>query len=113
MRIASIAISALLTAFVGTTLAQSAETPRADKRQAKQDARIEKGKTSGALNDKEAARLEAGQARVDAKEAAAKADGTVTKKEKVAIEKSQDRQSRRIARQKHDAQTKPAPAPAQ
>jgi hypothetical protein len=105
--IASFATSLLLTTIAGSVLAQTNETPRADKRQARQEARIEKGKATGALNDKEAARLEAGQDRVEAKEAAAKADGTVTKKEKAQIENAQDRQSRRIARQKHDGQTKP------
>jgi len=93
-------VSLSLTAFA----ADPVKTPRNEKREARQEARIEQGKTSGALNEKEAARLDAGQARVDAAQDAAKADGEVTKKEKVKIEKAQDRQNRRIAKQKHDKQ---------
>jgi uncharacterized membrane protein YebE (DUF533 family) len=106
----------LLTAILSLTAlsaqAQSTTTNRADKRQDRQEKRIEQGKASGQLNDKEAARLEKGQANVQAKEDAAKADGVVTKKEKAQIEKAQDRQNRRIVKQKHDAQKAPTPAPA-
>ena len=103
-----VALAAVLACFTLPTLAHT-ETPRADKRQEKQQTRIEKGKASGALTDKEAARLESGQARVEAKEEAAKADGKVTKKEKAKLEVAQDRQSKRIAKQKHDAQKDPTP----
>ena len=104
-------ISMILAAV--TTLASLASfnaaadtTTRADKRQDRQAQRIEQGKASGELTDKEAARLDKGQANVQAKEDAAKADGVVTKKEKVGIEKAQDRQNRRIVKQKHDKQDK-------
>ena len=73
-------LAALTAAAFSTSSFAQASTPRVDKREARQDARIEQGKATGALNDKEAARLEAGQARVDAKEAAAKSDGVVTGK---------------------------------
>lgn len=113
MKIASLVAVALLTTVAGAAFAQTPATPRVDKREARQDARIEQGKATGALNDKEAARLEAGQARVESKEAAAKSDGVVTKKEKAKLAHAQNKQSRHIAKQKHDAQTKPVPAPAQ
>lgn len=115
MKTASLVAISLFTAAAASAFAQTPATPRVDKREARQEARIEQGKSTGALNDKEAARLEAGQARVDAKETAAKSDGVVTAKEKAQLTHAQNKQSRRIARQKHDAQTAtpPAAAPAQ
>ena len=87
-------------------LAQTQSTPRIDQRQANQAQRIEKGKQSGALTDREAARLEKGQARVQKAEDKAVADGKVTKKEQRRLEHAQDAQSRRIYREKHDKQKK-------
>ncbi len=106
-----IAAAALFIAPV-FAFAQSNETPKLDKRQANQAARIEQGKASGQLTDKEAAKLEKGQAKVSAKEAKAKADGVVTKKERAKLKHAENKQSRKIAKQKNDAQTKPASAPA-
>ncbi|MBL8515796.1 MAG: hypothetical protein JNM76_02410 [Betaproteobacteria bacterium] len=100
-----LAIIAAATLFAATSLTAFADT-RVDKRQERQEKRIEQGKASGELTDKEAARLEKGQAKVQAKEDAAKADGVVTKKEKVQLEKAQDKQSKRIAKQKNDKQDK-------
>ncbi len=85
--------------------AQTDSTKRIDKRQERQETRIEKGTQSGQLTKKEAARLEKGQARVQKMEDKAVADGKVTKKEKARIEKAQDRQSRNIHRERHDKQT--------
>lgn len=96
-------------AFVGVAFAQT-NTPRVDAREANQAQRIEQGKATGQLTDKEAAKLSAGQAKVEAKEAAAKSDGVVTKAERAKLAKAQNKQSRRIAKQKHDKQVKPAPA---
>jgi hypothetical protein len=112
MRIRTTFIAASLAAALTLpVLAQSTNTPVIDQRQANQAQRIEQGKATGALTDKEAARLEKGQARVQAKENAAKADGKVTRAERKAIKRSQDRQSARIHKQKHDKQKK-APAAA-
>lgn len=87
-------------------LAQSG-TPRLDQRQTNQAQRIEQGKESGSLTRREARRLEAGQARVGRMERRAKADGEVTKRERARIQHAQNVQSRRIAKQKHDRQSKP------
>jgi hypothetical protein len=104
---------ALATFTAASVYAQSTtNTPRIDKREVKQEQRIEQGKSSGSLNDKEAVRLEKGQANVAAAEAKAKEDGKVTKKERAKITHKQNVQSKRIAKQKHDAQTKPAVTPA-
>ena len=100
--IAAVVIAAF--ALPGLSLAQTATTSRADKRQERQDKRIEQGVKSGELNKKEAARLEKGQARVQKMEDKAMADGKMTKKERARIEHKQDQQSRKIAREKHDKQ---------
>ncbi len=97
-------------AQVPSQTATSTSTPRVDNREVKQEARIEQGKASGALNSKEAARLEKGQDNVVAAEEKAKADGKVTKKERARLAHKQNKQSKRIAVQKNDAQVKPAPA---
>lgn len=94
----------LALAVAAPVLAQ--ETPVVDKREQRQEKRIEQGKASGELTNREAARLEAGQDRVEAKEAAAKSDGVVTKKERASLQRTQNRQSRRVAKQKHDGQSK-------
>jgi hypothetical protein len=103
------AIAALSLALAGSVFAQTTAptapiTPRVDKREAKQQARIDQGVASGELNQKEAARLENGQARVNQAEANAKADGKVTRREKYKLDHMQDKQSRHIKRQKHDQQ---------
>jgi len=86
------------------TLAQS--TPHIDKRQEKQDERIERGIEKGQITKKEARRLEKGQEHVEDLEKKARRDGKVTKDEKSRIEKAQDKQSQRIYNQRHDAQGK-------
>lgn len=102
MKLASLVIAATLAGGALPALAQSTE--RVDKRQARQDKRIEAGQKSGALTPKEAARLEKGQARVQKMEDKAVADGKVTAKERARLERAQDRQSKKIYREKHDKQ---------
>ena len=95
-------------AMPGLVLAQTSDTtstPRIDKRQEKQQKRIDRGVKSGALNEKEAARLQKGQARVQKAEDKAMADGKMTKKERKKMEHMQDQQSKKIYREKHDKQT--------
>ncbi|MFO1457093.1 MAG: hypothetical protein U1F18_12710 [Steroidobacteraceae bacterium] len=88
----------------GTALA--AETPVVDKREANQERRIEQGKASGELTNREAARLEHANDRLKANEEKAKADGVVTAGERARLRTEARRDSKRIARQKHDAQDK-------
>jgi hypothetical protein len=107
MRLSSLLTALLIAAAPG--LASAAEvdsTKRIDKRQDKQETRIDKGVQSGDLTKKEAARLEKGQARVDAAEKKAAADGKVTGKERARVEHMQDKQSKAIAEQRKDEQKK-------
>lgn len=112
------AISAsLLALFSAAVLAQagpaaSGATPGVDKRQERQEQRIEQGKASGELNNREARRLERQQKGVARAEAHAKADGTVTPRERKRLHNMQDGTSKRIYKQKHDRQKKmPASGP--
>lgn len=105
-----LAAAALMLSLAVPAFAQGPVTHKLDKREANMEKRIEQGKASGALNEKEAARLEKKQARLDKAEARAKADGVVTKKERVRLNNKADRLSKDIAREKHDKQTA---APAQ
>ena len=75
-------------------------------RNVNQQTRIEKGVSSGALTNHEAAKLERGQAHVSRREARAGADGHVSTDEQNKIQRADDRQSRRIHHEKHDKQTK-------
>ncbi|MBI5260115.1 MAG: hypothetical protein HY855_26685 [Burkholderiales bacterium] len=101
-------IAALTLAF--STLAAQAQTPtaastpRADQREANQQARIAQGAASGALTPRETRRLERQQAAINRAEAQAKSDGTVTKQERHRLHHMQDNASRDIYRQKHDRQ---------
>ena len=103
------AAAALLLALAVPAFAQGplGETPGLDKREAKMQRRIDQGKTSGALTDKEAARLEKREANLKRAEERAKADGTVTREERARLNKKADRLDKDIYREKHDKQTAP------
>ena len=99
-----IVLAAVMASFAGLAMAGTA-TPRIDRREARQQARIHQGARSGALTPRETARLEAGQAHVHHMEARAKADGHVTAGERARITHAQNRQSRAIYRKKHNLRT--------
>jgi hypothetical protein len=94
-----------ITALAVATPALAQET-RVDRRQERQEQRIDQGIQSGALTPREAHRLEKGQQHVENLETKAQADGKITGKEKLRLEHAQDVQSKRIYRQKHDKQTR-------
>ena len=99
-------------AFAQTAASAATATPRIDKREAAQQAKIEQGVQSGALTAKETKGLEAQQAHVANVEERAKADGTVTAAERKHVKHAENKAKRSIRRQKHDAQTTtPAAAP--
>jgi len=98
-------VSAASILVVSIASAQAA-TPGIDQRQANQEQRIDKGIASGQLTDREANRLNNQQEHINKIEDNVKSDGVVTKKERKKVHAAQDRASRKIARQKHDQQTK-------
>ena len=103
--------AALATASIGAfaQAASAPQTPRVDKREVRQDARIQQGVGSGALTARETYRLEKEQAAINKAEAHAKADGKVTKHERKRLAKMQNKASHDIYKQKHDAQMAPKP----
>ena len=101
------AAAALMLALAAPAFAQGPNTPGLDKREANMEKRIEQGKASGALNEKEAARLEKREANLQKAEERAKADGKVTKQERRRLNKKADSLSKGIYREKHDKQTAP------
>ena len=103
-------IAVLALSVGGLAMAQTAApvapaTPKLDKREANQQARIDQGVASGQLNAKETNRLDKREAKLNADEAAAKADGKVTRAERRKLEREANRDSKAIHRQKHDKQT--------
>ena len=80
-------------------------TPKVDKRDARQEQRVDQGQASGSLNARETKRLERRDAVQDKAAEKAAADGTVTAREREALRKAERRTSRATYRQKHDAQT--------
>lgn len=93
-----------LTVFLLFSVSAEAK-PRNQRREVRQDARIQQGAQSGQLTEREQAGLNKRQARIDRAQDKAGADGVYTDAEKYKLEKMQDHQSRAIYRQKHDAQT--------
>ena len=79
-------------------------TPKADKREHNQQARIKQGVKSGELTKREAVKLEKEQAKIRVEEKAMKADGKVTAAERAKLQHDQNKASKRIYKQKHDKQ---------
>jgi hypothetical protein len=96
-----ILLASLMTGFAGLALAHPA-TPRVDRREARQHARVYQGMRSGALTRGEAARLRVGQRHIHRMERRAKADGFVSARERARLARAQNRESRAIWRLKHN-----------
>lgn len=99
------AAAVLVLSLAAPAFAQSPATPGLDKREVNMEKRIEQGKASGALNEKEAARLEKRKAKLEQAEDRAKTDGQVSTQERRHLDKKADKLSKDIYRQKHDKQT--------
>lgn len=93
---------AALAMFTSAIAGAHPSTPRVDRREARQHARIQQGVRNGELTPREAARLRTGQQHVQRMERRAKADGVVTMRERAHMGRAQARQSRHIARLKHN-----------
>jgi hypothetical protein len=94
-------IVAAVTLFAGVAAAQTA-TPRVDRREGRQHARIAHGVQSGQLTRAEARRLRQGQRHVRRMERRAKADGVVTARERRRLNQAQNQESRAIRRHTHN-----------
>ena len=97
-------LAALLATTAGIASASTA-TPRLDRRQWRQDVRIDRGIASGQLTPAEVARVRAGQTRVRRMELIARTDGVVTQYERFQLVRARNHQSRTIYRLAHNNQT--------
>lgn len=91
----------LVVLSVGSVFAQT-KTPRVDRRERRQQARIQEGVKSGELTGKEAAKLEAQQGKIRQDEMKAKADGTISPAERMKLKREQNRANRKIYKKKHN-----------
>lgn len=94
-----------LSVVAGSAFAQTPTDNRnaqIDRRQARQQARINQGVSSGRLTANEAARLQQREARLEARQARANADGVVTRREQAGLNRAENRASRRIFAKKHN-----------
>lgn len=106
MNVARLLVAPLLTLFFTAGALAQEKTPNLDKREKRQEKRIEQGVKSGELNKRETARLEARESKLRADEAKAKADGKVTTKERAKLQHEANKTSRHNYGQKHDKQKK-------
>jgi len=79
--------------------------PGIERRDARDDRRIQNGVRDGSLTHGEANRLEHGQNRIDRYEARARSDGVVTPGERNRIDGMQNRESRQIYADRHNGRT--------
>lgn len=94
--------AAMLTATIASA---HPVTPRVDRREARQGARIHQGVRSGELTRGEVRALRAGQRHVHRMERRAKSDGFVSARERARLTHAQNRQSRHIWRMKHNGRS--------
>jgi hypothetical protein len=95
---------ALLFLMAASVLHAQDNTPRVDKRQKRQQARIQQGVVAGEVTRAEARRLRAEQRHIRRAERRAKADGEVTMRERARLQRRQNAADRDIRRQKRDRQ---------
>ena len=95
----------LISAFSIIALAGFSQdrTPRANARQAAQQARIAEGKRSGEVTQGESALLRSEQRHIRRSERRAKADGEVSIRERRRLERKQDKANRHIRRAKNNS----------
>lgn len=106
MKSLRVVLLALAVAMLTATVASAHPvTPRVDRREARQGARIHHGVRTGQLTRGEVRRLRAGQVRVHRMERRAKADGFVGARERAQLNRAQNRQNRRIYRLKHNGRS--------
>lgn len=96
--------AAALALLSGVVYAGNTNDPVAQRREQRQEKRIDQGVKSGELNPREAGRLEREQARIKQDEERMKADGKLTPQERRKLNREQNRASRHIYKEKHDAQ---------
>jgi hypothetical protein len=88
----------------GASVVSMAGSHGIDRREYREQQRINQGIRSGELTRREARRLEAGLARVKIDERFARSDGSLSPRERARLNRELNHESRNIYRQKHDRQ---------
>lgn len=101
-RIRLILVTLALVTLGATAAGANTATPRVDRREWRQHARIHQGWRNGQLTRGERFRLRAGQRHIHRMEWRAKRDGHVDRFERRRLSRAQDHQSRSIYRLKHN-----------
>jgi hypothetical protein len=101
-----IVAGAMLASLGAGVASANPQTPGADRREARQHARIVEGRRSGQLTRQEARRLRRGQAHVRRLEHRLKSDKHMTPRERARLQGALNRQSREIWRLKHNARVR-------
>jgi hypothetical protein len=99
-----ILLASIFILTAGSILFAQDSTPVVDKRQKRQQARVQQGVAAGEVTRAEARRLRAEQRHIRRAERRAKADGEVSNRERARLQRKQNKASRDIRRQKHDRQ---------
>ncbi|HEY4366319.1 MAG TPA: hypothetical protein VGN07_03735 [Steroidobacteraceae bacterium] len=102
-------LAALLCSLTAVQAEAGTRDPGVNARQHNQHARIRQGVRSGELTRHEARHVAGEQRDVRQLERAYKSDGKLTGAERKDLHHEQNQASRDIYKQKHDAQTRPAP----
>jgi len=89
---------------LSASVASMAGSHGIDRREYREQQRINQGIRSGELTRREARRLEAGAARIKIDERFARSDGNLSPRERARLNRELNHESRGIYRQKHDGQ---------
>jgi hypothetical protein len=100
-----LAAGALLVCSVIVLAQDKTATPKVDRRERRQQKRIEQGEKSGQLTPREARNLERRESKIQRDKAKAKSDGKVTPAERRKLNREENRTSRAIHRKKHNNRT--------
>lgn len=100
-----LSLSAILLACASLQARPGGRSAQLERRENRQQARIEQGVQSGALTPWETATLARQEARIEARIDHAQADGVITPGESLRINHAQNIESRRIFRKKHNGRT--------
>lgn len=100
------AVTAMIAGLVVLGTGVFADTPVINRREVRQEKRIQSGVDKGLLTTKETMHLEKQQGHIQTMEVKAKSDGVVTGKERVKITRAQNKANRDIRRLKHNNRTK-------
>lgn len=95
----------LAVALLTPLAAQAADSTWVERRNARQQERLQQGVESGSLTNHEGRQLERRDQRHDAAIDRMSADGELTRAERARIRRMENRDSRAIKRQTHDQQT--------